>query len=189
MMQPLDLLNQRRSTPSRLLGEPAPDPAQLERLLAAAMRVPDHGALAPWRILAIRDDARLRLGQFLAARALELDAVVSAAAQEKDRLRFARAPLVLTVIACVRANSKVPEIEQILSAGNVCFALLQAAQALGFGAQWLTGWSAYDQAVMAHLGLGEGERIVGFIHVGSVQAPVPERPRPDWAAHYSVWPG
>ena len=189
MMQPLDFLNHRRSTPSRLLGEPAPDPAQLEQLLAAAVRVPDHGALAPWRILAIGGESRLRLGEFLATRALELDACVSAAAQEKDRLRFVRAPLVLAVIASLRANPKVPEIEQILSAGNVCFALLQASQALGFGAQWLTGWAAYDEAVMAHLGLLQRERIVGFIHVGSVQTPVPERPRPDWAAHYSVWPG
>lgn len=189
MMQPLDFLNQRRSTPSRLLGEPAPSAAQLERLLAAAMRVPDHGALTPWRILAIEGESRLRLGHFLASRALELDPAASAAAQEKDRLRFARAPLVLAVIASPRANSRVPEIEQLLSAGNVCFTLLQAAQALGYGAQWLTGWAAYDTAVMAHLGLSGHERIVGFIHVGTAQVSVPERPRPDWAAHYSVWPG
>ena len=189
MMQPLDFLNQRRSTPSRLLGEPAPSPTELEQLLAAAMRVPDHGALTPWRILAIEDESRLRLGQFLASRALELDPGASPAAQEKDRLRFARAPLVLAVIASFATHSKVPQIEQILSAGNVCFTVLQAAQALGFGAQWLTGWAAYDEAVMAHLGLVESERIVGFIHIGTVQTPVPERPRPDWVTHYSVWPG
>src|SRR5690606_39018129 len=131
-------LHQRLSTPSRLLGEPAPTQAQLEHLLSAAMRVPDHGALTPWRILAITGDARLRLGDFLAQRARQIDPEVPSASLDKDRLRFARAPLVLVVIAAPRAGSRVPPIEQILSAGNVCFALLQGAQALGFGAQWLT---------------------------------------------------
>lgn len=188
-MPSLDCLLSRRSTPSRLLGPPAPDPAQLETLLAAAMRVPDHGALAPWRILAIQGEARARLGEFTARRALELDPTASAAMQEKDRLRFSRAPLVLGVIACPRENSKVPAIEQILSAGNVCFALLQASQALGFGAQWLTGWCAYDEAIAAHLGLAPNERIVGFIHIGTPQQDSVERRRPDWRAHFSIWSG
>lgn len=188
-MQTLDLLNQRRSTPSRQLGPPGPSSGQLRWMLASAMRVPDHGKLAPWRILAIEGDARLRLGEFLAQRALTLDPAAPAAAVEKDRQRFSHAPLALTVIAAPQPHPKVPDIEQILSAGSVCFALLQAAQALGFGAQWLTGWPAYDAAVKAHLGLREGESIIGFIHIGSVKEPAPERLRPDVDAHFCVWEG
>ncbi len=188
-MPMLDLLNQRRSTPSRLLGAPAPSPTQLEAILTAAMRVPDHGALAPWRILMIKGDSRLRLGEFLAKRAVALNPEASAAALEKERMRFSCAPLILTVIASLTPSTKVPDIEQILSAGNLCFTLLQAAQALEFGAQWLSAWAAYDAAVMAHLGLHENERIVGFIHIGTPQQLVPERRRPDWKAHVSVWEG
>lgn len=188
-MKTLDLLNQRRSTPSRQLGPPAPSPEQLRRMLASAMRVPDHGKLAPWRILAIEGDARRRLGEFLAQRTLALDPAAPAAAVEKDRQRFSHAPLALTVIAAPQPHAKVPDIEQILSAGSVCFALLQAAQALGFGAQWLTGWAAYDEAVKAHLGLRGNESILGFIHIGSVKEPAPERVRPNVDDHFSVWKG
>lgn len=188
-MHSLDLLNQRRSTPSRQLGPPGPSPEQLRWMVTCALRVPDHGKLAPWRILAIQGDARLRLGEFLAQRALALDPAAPAAAVEKDRLRFSFAPLALTVIATPQAHPKVPEIEQILSAGSVCFALLQAAQALGFGAQWLTGWATYDAAVKAHLGLREEESIMGFIHIGSAKEAAPERVRPDVDAHFSVWSG
>ncbi len=158
-------------------------------MLQAAVRVPDHGALAPWRILAIEGDARLRLGVFLAQRTLELEPAAPTAVLDKDRLRFARAPLVLVVIATPAQGSKIPEIEQVLSAGAVCFALLQAAQALGFGAQWLTGWLARDRIVQQHLGLRGNECIVGFVHIGTPTGPVAERKRPEWTEHYSVWPG
>ena len=188
-MQPLDFLDQRRSTPSRQLGLPGPSPEQLRQILASAMRVPDHGKLAPWRILAIEGAARLRLGEFLAQRTLMLDPAAPAAVVEKDRLRFSHAPLVLAVIAAPQSHSKVPEIEQILSAGSVCFALLQAAQAMGFGAQWLTGWPAYDSVVMAHLGLRDGESIIGCIHIGSAKESAPERVRPALDEHFSVWSG
>lgn len=188
-MPTLDFLNQRRSVPARLLGDPAPSQAQLEAIFAAAMRVPDHGTLTPWRLLLIEGPSRIRLGEFLAQRSVALNPEAAAVVLEKERLRFARAPLVLVVIASLNVTTKVPEIEQILSAGNVCFSLLQAAQALGFGGQWLTGWAAYDDAVMAHLGLSENERIVGFIHLGTPQQTTLERRRPDWQAHVSVWQG
>lgn len=186
-MYTLNNLNQRRSTPAFKLGHPGPTPEQTQQMLAAAMRVPDHGRLEPWRILAIEGDARLVLGQFLAQRALTLNPDASDAAQEKERTRFSRAPLVLTVIATPTPSPKIPEIEQILSAGNVCFVLLQAAQALGFGAQWLTGWAAYDDAVKARLGLTPQEQIIGFIHIGTPSAATPERRRPDVDAHFSIW--
>ena len=188
-MSPPILLSQRLSVPSRQLGPPAPTRDALHRMLEAVLRVPDHGGIAPWRVLAIEGEQRLALGEFLARRALELNPQAPQAAIDKDRLRFAHAPLVLTVVARLQQPSRIPEIEQILSAGCVCFALLQAAQELGFGAQWLTGWAAYDEKVMAHLGLGGNERIVGFIHVGTVREPARERPRPDPDAHFSVWNG
>src|SRR5690606_31559934 len=104
-----------------------------------------------------------------------------------DRQRFSHAPLVITVVASPKPDPKVPEQEQLMTAGCVCFALLQAAQALGFGAQWLTAWMAFDPAVHAHLGLAEGERIAGFIHIGTARTGVPERDRPDPASLLQDW--
>ena len=188
-MESLTHLSRRLSVPSRQLTAPAPSRDQLQRMLTAAMRVPDHGRLAPWRILAIEDEARFALGDVLAQRALELNPQAAQATLDKDRRRFSHAPLVLAVVARLQQPSRIPEIEQFLSAGCVCFALLQAAQALGFGAQWLTGWAAYDSVVAARLGLVGNERIVGFIHIGTVREPAPERPRPAPEAHFSVWRG
>jgi nitroreductase len=178
-MDPLSALRRRRSTPSRLLGPPGPDAGQLRALLECAVRVPDHGKLAPWRFVAIAGDARLALGEFLAARSLERDPAAAPALVEKDRLRFSHAPLVLAVLARLTPGHKVPEQEQLLSGGALCFQLLLAADAMGFGGQWLTGWPAYDAAVAARLGLGADERVLGFIHLGTPREAVPERERPD----------
>jgi nitroreductase len=172
-------LDARRSVPSRLLGEPGPTDEQLLRLLASAVRVPDHGKLAPWRFVRIAGDARLRLGEWLAARAREKDPAAPEAAIEKDRLRFSFAPVIVAVVASPTLGHKVPEVEQLSSGAAVCFALLQAAQALGFGAQWLTGWAAYDPAAHALFGLAAHERILGFVHIGTASEPAPERVRPD----------
>ena len=109
------------------------------------------------------------------------------AAVEKDRGRFSSAPDIVTVVARLTPGHKVPEQEQLLTAGSVCFALLQAAQAFGFGAQWLTGWMAYDAHVARRLGLVQDERIVGFIHIGTPRLLAPERERPDPAALLTVW--
>lgn len=186
-MNDLAFLRRRRSVPSRLLGEPGPTPAQLDALLAEAVRVPDHGKLAPWRFLRIQGPARHALGALLVARSLELDPAAPAAAVEKDRQRFSHAPLVLAVIARLTPGHKVPEQEQLLSGGAVCFALLQGAQAMGFAAQWLTGWAAYDPEVTARLGVGPGERVLGFIHIGTATGEAPERQRPDARDLLSDW--
>ncbi len=183
----LAALDARRSVPSRLLGAPGPTHEQLLRLLASAVRVPDHGKLVPWRFLRIAGDARLALGELLAARALERDPATPDAAVEKDRQRFSFAPVVLAVIGSPVAGHKVPLQEQLLSGGAVCFALLQAAQALGFGAQWLTGWPAYDPVVTARLGLEPDETVLGFIHIGTATAEAPERQRPDPLSLLSDW--
>ncbi len=183
----LQFLDDRRSVPSRQLGEPGPDPATLRRMLQSAVRVPDHGKLVPFRFLHITGPARLALGEVLAERTLARDPDAPAAVVEKDRARFSHAPDIVTVIARLTPGHKVPEQEQLLSAGSACFALLQAAQALGFGAQWLTGWMAYDGEVARRLGLAANERIVGFIHIGTPRMEAPERERPDAAALLSEW--
>jgi nitroreductase len=178
-MDSLSVLRHRRSTPSRLLGPPGPDREQLSALLECAVRVPDHGKLVPWRFIAIEGEAKDRLCDYLEVRSRERDPSAAPAVVEKDRLRFSYAPLVLAVVARLTPGHKVPEQEQLLSGGAVCFQLLLAADAMGFGAQWLTGWAAYDAAVAGRLGLAEHERILGFIHLGTAREAAPERERPD----------
>ena len=181
-MQPLDALLHRHSIPSRLLAGPGPDADQLVRILACAVHVPDHGKLQPWRFLLIRGKARASLGELLARRSIERHPGAAEASIEKDRMRFQHAPLIIAVIARLTRGHKVPEREQLLSGGATCFSLLMAAQAEGFGAQWLTAWPAYDPVVLQRLGVGEHESVLGFIHVGTAQAPGEERERPDPAS-------
>jgi nitroreductase len=180
-------LDSRRSVPSRQLSEPGPDDAVLLRMLQSAVRVPDHGKRVPFRFLRIHGDARHALGEALVKRALERDPAAGDAAIDKDRHRFAHAPVIVAVIAKLGADAKIPESERFSCASCVCFALLQAAQAFGFGAQWLTGWPAYDAKILELLGLGEHERVIGFIHIGTPKLETPERERPDPAALLSDW--
>ena len=156
-------------------------------MLASATRVPDHGKRVPFRFLRIQGDARLALGEALARRSRERDPEASDAVVDKDRQRFSFAPTIVAVIAAQGPDAKIPAQERLLTAGCVCFALLQAAQAFGFGAQWLTGWAAYDPAVRALLGVQEDEVIVGFIHIGTPSGDAPERERPDPRALLSDW--
>ena len=183
----LALLQQRHSTPSRQLGEPAPDEATLQALLEAAIRVPDHGKLVPFRLIRLQGAAKLRFGERLAALAIRRHPQLSEAKREKERLRYTYAPLVLVVVARLDADSSVPAIEQQLSAGCVAYNLLLGAQALGFGAQWLTGWAAYDREAAAILGLAAHEQVTGFIHLGTPQIEVPDRDRPALADLLSTW--
>ncbi|RXR04394.1 nitroreductase family protein [Pseudoxanthomonas composti] len=183
----LRALDERRSVPSKQLGEPAPSDEVLLQMLRSASRVPDHGKLAPFRFIRIQGDARRQLGDILAARTEELDPEAGTVAIEKDRNRFNSAPLVIVVVASLIPEHKVPEDEQWMTAGSVCFALLVAAQAFGFGAQWLTGWAAYDGLVAQRLGLAETERVAGFIHIGTPKLAAPERERPDPARLLSDW--
>ncbi|HEY1142341.1 MAG TPA: nitroreductase [Lysobacter sp.] len=183
----LHFLNARRSVPAKQLGEPGPDPRTLGRLLEAAVRVPDHGKRVPFRFLKITGDARHALGERLAARGIARDPNAGEAAIEKDRNRFAHAPLVLVVIAKQGPDEKIPASERFSTASCVCFALLQAAQAAGFGAQWLTGWPAYDREILALLGLAEDECVAGFMHIGTPKLDAPERDRPDPQTLLTDW--
>lgn len=185
---PLATLDARRSVPARQLSEPGPDEATLLRMLQSASRVPDHGKRVPFRFLRIAGGARHVLGEALAARTLARDPQAGAGAVDKDRGRFSHAPVVVAVIAVLDpADAKIPELERLLCAGSVCFALLQAAQALGFGASWLTGWPAYDPEILTLLGVEANERVVGFVHVGTPKLEAPERERPDARALLSDW--
>jgi nitroreductase len=178
-MSPLDFLNSRLSVPSRQLGEPGPSAVQLEQLLAAAIRAPDHAKLMPTRLLLIRGEARAQLGDALAAIHRRLEPGAPEAAFDKDRERYTVAPLIVCVIARVdEHHPKVPAQEQVLSAGCVAYNLLLGAQALGYGAQWLTGWAAYDRDAAALLGLAADERVIGFVHIGTARKPAIEGPRP-----------
>lgn len=183
----LALLNQRRSVPSRQLGAPAPDPATLRALLQAAIRVPDHGKLVPFRLIELRGAALLRLGEQLAERAIARDPGLPESKREKERTRYSFAPLVIIVVACLHADSKVPQIEQQLCAGAVAHNLLLGATALGYGAQWLTGWAAYDEGAARIIGLGASEQVIGFVHIGTPRIEVPDRDRPALDQVLGTW--
>jgi nitroreductase len=182
---PLDFLQRRLSVPSRQLGPPGPDAAQLDALLALAVRVPDHGRLTPWRFIRIAGDTRRAFGMRLADLMLARDPAADPAKVDKERNRYDAAPLVLAVVATITPNHKIPEQEQLLSAGLAAYNLLLGAQAMGFGAQWLTGWAAYDAEVGGWFGLAAHERIVALVHIGTPHEPAAERPRADAAARLS----
>ncbi len=186
--QTREFLQQRRSIPARLLTAPGLDIPQRDWLLRMALRVPDHGVRTPWRLLTLEGTAKLEFGKRLADLAVARHPELSTTRQEKERQRYHYAPLVVVVIARLDAtDSAIPEQEQILSAGCVAYNLLLGAQALGFGAQWLTGWAAYDRKVAALLGLDRHERVIGFVHIGTTSAVVTERSRPDPAAKVHAW--
>jgi nitroreductase len=184
----LDFLNERRSVPSRQLGAPGPDRDQLRALLTAAIRVPDHGKLVPFRLITIEGDARTALGATLAAMHLRHEPDAPPSVIEKDRQRFGFAPVIVVVVARIEDDHpKVPAQEQILSAGCVAYNLLLGAQAQGFGAQWLTGWAAYDREAASLFGLADDERVIAFVHIGTAREEAPERTRPALDDVLSAW--
>ncbi|MGX6647196.1 nitroreductase family protein [Maricaulaceae bacterium MS644] len=173
----LELLARRRSTTAKAMTGPGPSPDQLETLLQIAARTPDHGKLFPWRFVVFEGEARARFGEVLEARLREIEPDGPAERYALERGRFERAPVVIAVISDAMENHKIPEWEQILSAGAVCQNMLIAASAMGFAAQWLTEWYAYDKVAKKALGLDPGERVAGFIYVGSATEDPTERPR------------
>ena len=183
----LDFLLTRRSRPAKTLTGPAPDREALMPILFAGARTPDHGKLEPWRFIVLEGTALVRLAALVQARgaalALEKDKI------EKMRKQFADADLAVAVVSSPKPSGKVPEIEQVLSAGAVCLSMLNAALASGWGANWLTGWAAHDRVFLRDgLGLSETESIAGFIHIGTETNAPPERPRPDVGA-ITEWVG
>ena len=177
----LDYLKVRRSTPALQLAEPGPSKAEIEEILRLAVRVPDHGKLAPWRFIVYRGEDRVRLGEEALRIALEKNPELDLQQQEAERTRFTRAPVVVAVISTAKPHFKSPEWEQVMSAGAVCLNLIFAANASGFAANWLTEWFAFDSAFLAEIEVGAEEKVAGFIHIGSTTFPPVERPRPELA--------
>lgn len=186
-MSLIDLITRRRSVSAKDMTGPAPDAEQLQTLLRAAHRVPDHGKLGPWRFVVFQGDARARFGEALAQlyQADHPDATDKLLQFQRDALT--RAPLVIAVIATAAEHVKIPIWEQELSAGAACQNLLLAAHALGFGAQWLTEWYSYHEGVKALIGAEPHHRIAGFIYIGHYAEPPEERVRPDLAERTHFW--
>lgn len=183
----VELLLTRRSVKALEMTEPGPDPQQIETILRAGMRVPDHGKIGPWRFIRFLGEARSAFGDVLveAFRASNPGETIERAQLEHSR--FTRAPVVIGVVSSVDAAHKIPEWEQVLSAGAACQNMLTAAHALGFVAQWLTEWYAYDDGVRRALALGDDERIAGWIYIGSARRAPSERARPDYETRVSDW--
>ncbi|MEL6961971.1 MAG: nitroreductase [Pseudomonadota bacterium] len=179
-------LIRRRSVVAKHLAEPGPDDEMLQRILATGVRVPDHGKLGPWRLQVLGKPAQVELGDVFA----DVYADVHPDAREDqvafERARPTRAPVLIVVSSRLHREHKIPEVEQLLSCGAVCQNLLNAATLVGFGAQWLTEWPAYDDRIKHALGIQANQHIVGFIYIGTPVEPPKERTRPEFAAVVSM---
>jgi nitroreductase len=175
--QTFDLLLSRRSGSAKAMKGPGPDADQVRRILAAGVRVPDHGKLTPWRFILFEGDGRKRMGAIL-AEAIAGERDTSPERVEQERNRFMRAPVVIAVVSRAREQIPIPVWEQQLSAGAVCMTMVIAAHAMGFVANWVTEWCAYHPKVLERIGLKPTERIAGFIYIGHPAEPLEDRPRP-----------
>lgn len=174
----LEFLHTRRSRPAKLLQAPAPDREALLPILTAAARTPDHGKLEPWRFIVLEKAALSRLADTVDHCGSQTQRAPEDIA--KARKQFEDSPLCVAVVEVQKLSDKIPAIEKTYSAGAVCLALVNAALASGWGANWLSGWQAHDcDFCQSALGLADNERVAGFIHIGTASAVPPERPRPD----------
>lgn len=174
----MEFLLTRRSRPQKTLTTPVPSRADLTPILTAALRTPDHGKMEPWRLIVLEQPALARLGDLARTRAAALALPEDKA--QKGPMQFDTSHLCVAVIEVQKDSDKVPAIEQTYSAGAVCLAVLNAALASGWGANWLTGWPSHDRGFVEQgLGLSAQERVAGFIHIGTETSAPPERPRPD----------
>jgi nitroreductase len=178
MTSTIDLLSARRSVGPNFLTGPGPSASQLDTLLKIASRVPDHGKLTPWRFIIFEGAARDKAGEAIAQAFAEANPEADEGRRAAERTRLSRAPLVVGVVSRAAAHPKIPDWEQVLSAGAVCMNLVTAAHAQGFAASWLTEWYAYDRRVLSAFGLTPLERMAGFVHIGTPASSSPERPRP-----------
>ena len=176
--QVLDFLLARRSRPFKTLIEPGPNKASLKTILTAAARTPDHGKLEPWRFIVLSKKTLSRLAEQVSARGqiLGLDEDQIA----KARRSYDTGPMAVAVVEIQKPSEKIPAVEQTYSAGAVCLALLNAALAQGWGANWLSGWPSHDREFIKNaFSLSDNERIAGLIYIGTETARPPERARPN----------
>ena len=188
-MDALELLKTRRSVPSKFLGEPGPSEDELNELLTIAARVPDHGKLVPWRFVVYRGGARSEAGSALLSLLTERGTDLDQARMEEEQNRFSQAPVVVGVVSRAAPHVKIPEFEQLMSAAAATENLVIGAHALGYASQWLSGWFMFDDEAARILGARDGERFVGFVHIGTPEAHPGERPRPDLSDIVEYWKG
>ena len=184
----IEILKRRRSVPPPMMTGPAPSAGELATILTVASRVPDHGKLAPWRFVVFAGRARERASRLALDICLTDKPDLDEAARAEEQRRFVRAPLVVAVVSRAAPHPKIPQWEQVLSAGAACMKMIVAARALGLSATWLTGWPAYDARFRAAIGLDEHERVAGFIHIGRTTAAIEDRPRPPLAEIVTRFP-
>lgn len=188
-MELMEAVLTRRTVPPVKLGPPGPDPALLRRWFEAAGAAPDHGRLVPFRFLLVQGEARSRLGELFSRALLEARPDASPEEREKQRRNPERVPLVILAVARIDpAHPKIPEIEQIAAAAAAIQNLLLAVHASGFAAKWATGTPAYSATVRKGLGLGEQERLLGILYVGTARASQPAPPKPEPEAIVRSWP-
>jgi len=180
-------ISQRRSVKAADICEPGPSGEQIEQILQAAVRVPDHGKLGPWRFILFEDQSRQDFGEFLSKRFKEVNPTAPDALLKLESQRFMRAPLIICVVAKIKKGIKIPEWEQELSVGASCQNILNAANLLGFAGQWLTEWYSYDEQVNSRLGLDEDEKVAAFIYIGSADEKPTERDRPSLDTRITRW--
>lgn len=185
----IDFLSMRNSAPIPDLREPAPSDSEITTMLSIASRVPDHGRLAPWRFILYRGAAREKVGQLLVELAEKREGPLPDGRRNQELTRFSRAPLVIGVVSSPKEHPKIPEWEMFLSAGAAAMNLVLAANALGYGTNWITNWYSDVPEGRALLGLAPHERVAGFVHVGTYEGTAPERPRPEVATLFSDYSG
>ena len=174
----IDFLRTRRSVKPRDMSGPAPSAEEIDTILTIGARVPDHGKVVPWRFIVFEGDGRTRAGDVIARVYARKNPSAPQEEIEIEKRQLMEAPLVIGVVSCIKPHPKVPSWEQVLSAGASAMSIVNAATALGYGANWLTGWFAYDRDVLDGLGLKPDERFAGFIHIGTPTMPSKDRPRP-----------
>ena len=183
----LELLAMRRSLPLRALVAPGPSAAELDTMLAIAARVPDHGRLVPWRFIVLEGEARAEAGRRFDALYKAQNPDLPDAKAQMWRDYMMRAPVTVVAVSRPDPAAKVPEFNQVLSAGAACMNLIAAATAMGYAAHWLLKWPGRDPEAAALLGVLPSERVAGFLHLGSPADVVADRPRPDMAAIVTRW--
>lgn len=172
------LLSRRRSVPPMTMAGPGPTPAEMDTILTLAARVPDHGKLAPWRFIVFEGEARARAGDVIAEVYAKDNPEAPASRLDIERRRLQHAPSVVAIVSRAAPHGKIPEWEQVMSAGAASMNLVVAANALGFATAWLTEWFSYDPRVAVALGLAPPERLAGFVHMGRPTVAVEDRVRP-----------
>ena len=178
-MDAITALKTRRSVKPKELGQgPGPSDEQLQTILEIATRVPDHGKLAPWKILILKREGQEKLGRIAAERFTKIHAETNEAQRANEAARFTRAPLVLAVLSTPKESVKAPRWEQEMSAGAVCTNILHACHAMGLGACWLTEWVAFDPTIIHALGGDIETKIAGFIYIGEKVSAPDDRERP-----------